>query len=172
MEFRFVCDFVCTCFFFFFIFFPISLLLVSPHPFFHFSSFSPYLGALPSWTLFISWFCSNPNPYASSSSLKSMGLSLWLNAVLFSLSSSNQHSLGGSDLPWSVGSNQWLWSSSLMGLVVGWRVGLLLEWVCFGVLDGMVEAMFLLFLFGCGFVDCWLLGLFNFLDILSMIVLI
>ena len=56
--------------------------------------------------------------------------------------------------------------------MVGWRVGLLLEWVCFGVLDGMVEAMFLLFLFGCGFVDCWLLGLFNFLDILSMIVLI
>ena len=148
MEFRFVCDFVCTCFFFFFIFFPISLLLVSPHPFFHFSSFSPYLGALPSWTLFISWFCSNPNPYASSSSLKSICLSLWLNTVLFSLSSSNQHSLRGSDLPWSVGSNQWLLSSSLMGLVVGWRVGLLLEWVCFGVLDGMVEAMFLLFLVG------------------------
>ena len=41
--------------------------------------------------------------------------------------------------------------------VVGWRVGLLLEWACFGALVGMVEVVFLLFLFGYGFVDCWLL---------------
>ena len=33
-------------------------------------------------------------------------------------------------------------------------MGLLLEWVCFGVVVGMVEAMFLLFLFSYGFVDC------------------
>ena len=54
-------------------------------------------------------------------------------------------------------------------VVVGWRVGLLLEWVCFGVLVGMVEAVFL---FDCGFVNCWLLVLFNFVGILLMIVLI
>ena len=38
----------------------------------------------------------------------------------------------------------------------GLKGGLLLEWVCFGVLVGMVEAVFLLFLFGCGYFvnDC------------------
>ena len=33
-------------------------------------------------------------------------------------------------------------------------MGLLLEWACFGALVGMVEVVFLLFLFGYGFVDC------------------
>ena len=38
----------------------------------------------------------------------------------------------------------------------GLKGGLLLEWVCFGVLVGMVEVVFLLFLFGCGYFvnDC------------------
>ena len=43
-----------------------------------------------------------------------------------------------------------------VGFGGGLKGGLLLEWVCFGVLVGMVEAVFLLFLFGCGYFvnDC------------------
>ena len=58
-------------FFFLFLFLPQIVLRLHSFLFFFlsssFSSFSLNLGA----------FCSNPNPYASSSSLKSMGLSLW-----------------------------------------------------------------------------------------------
>ena len=43
-----------------------------------------------------------------------------------------------------------------VGFGGGLKGGLLLEWVCFGVLVGMVEAVFLMFLFGCGYFvnDC------------------
>ena len=98
-----------------------------------------------------------------------MGLSLWLNTVLFSLSSSNRRSLSRSDLPWSVGSDRWLWSSGgglKGGFVVGvglfwcscwygWSSVLVWLWVCWLLIVGFVQF--------CGyFVNDWTDLIFGF----------
>ena len=153
---------------FLFLSLPQIFLSVSPPPFFPFLHsfffffFSPPILVLSLLELSLSLDSAQTQTHMPQALLSNQWISLFSSIRCFSLSLAqiNAPSVGPICLGLVVpigGCEVAVVGWRVVGLVVGWRVGLLLESVCFGVLVGIVEAVFLLFLFGCGFVDCWLL---------------